>query len=89
MDKARLRPPPPALCDGDTDRAAAMAGAGVLYAKEWGTTLYYGDAEADSRLRSELSDWCVRERWFAARCPMPSSCIACPCAAMSRWRTRS
>jgi ornithine carbamoyltransferase len=41
----------------------------VLYAKEWGTTAYYGDVEADSRLRADLSDWCVRERWFAAAAP--------------------
>src|ERR1039457_2432392 len=26
-----------------SDRAAALAGANVLYAKEWGTTTYYGD----------------------------------------------
>jgi N-acetylornithine carbamoyltransferase len=51
------------------DRAAAMAGASVLYAKEWGTTTYYGDTEADSRLRADLSDWCVRERWFAGASP--------------------
>ncbi|MBS0614543.1 MAG: N-acetylornithine carbamoyltransferase [Proteobacteria bacterium] len=47
-----------------TDRAAAMAGAQVLYAKEWGTTAHYGDADADQRLRAELTDWCVRESWF-------------------------
>jgi len=41
----------------------------VLYAKEWGTTTYYGDTEADSRLRADLSDWCVRERWFAGALP--------------------
>jgi N-acetylornithine carbamoyltransferase len=52
-----------------SDRTAALAGASVLYAKEWGTTTYYGDAEADSRLRAELSDWCVRERWFAGALP--------------------
>jgi N-acetylornithine carbamoyltransferase len=46
------------------DRAAAMSGASILYAKEWGTTMYYGDVEADSRLRADLSDWCVREPWF-------------------------
>jgi len=48
-----------------SDRSAAMRGANVLYAKEWGTTEYYGDAEADSRLRANLVDWCVREPWFA------------------------
>ncbi len=52
-----------------SDRAAALAGANVLYAKEWGTTTYYGDTEADSRLRADLSDWCVRERWFAGASP--------------------
>ena len=52
-----------------SDRAAALAGASVLYAKEWGTTTYYGDAEADSKLRADLSDWCVREPWFAGAAP--------------------
>lgn len=47
-----------------SDRAAALSGASVLYAKEWGTTTYYGDTEADLQLRADLSDWCVRERWF-------------------------
>ena len=52
-----------------SDRAAALKGADVLYAKEWGTTQYYGDVEADARLRADLSDWCVRERWFEAAKP--------------------
>jgi N-acetylornithine carbamoyltransferase len=52
-----------------SDRTAALAGASVLYAKEWGTTMYYGDTEADARLRADLSDWCVRERWFAGALP--------------------
>jgi N-acetylornithine carbamoyltransferase len=51
------------------DRAAALAGAEVVYAKEWGTTDYYGDFEADAKLRADLSDWCVRERWFAGAAP--------------------
>jgi N-acetylornithine carbamoyltransferase len=51
------------------DRVAALSGASVLYAKEWGTTAYYGDTEADSRLRAELSDWCVREQWFKGAMP--------------------
>jgi N-acetylornithine carbamoyltransferase len=70
MDKARLAA---AAAGGSvtetSDRAAALAGASVLYAKEWGTTMYYGDVEADSRLRADLSDWCVRERWFAPALP--------------------
>jgi N-acetylornithine carbamoyltransferase len=52
-----------------TDRSAALSGASVVYAKEWGTTAYYGDVEADSRLRADLSDWCVRERWFDRALP--------------------
>ncbi|MGO8828896.1 MAG: N-acetylornithine carbamoyltransferase [Steroidobacteraceae bacterium] len=51
------------------DRAAAMRGASVLYAKEWGSTLYYGDSQADARLRADLKDWCVREAWFAHALP--------------------
>ena len=70
MDKARAAA---ALAGGSvtetSDRAAALAGASVLYAKEWGTTTYYGDVEADSRLRADLSDWCVRERWFDGALP--------------------
>jgi N-acetylornithine carbamoyltransferase len=52
-----------------SDRSAAMSGAHVLYAKEWGTTRYYGDAQADSRLRADLADWCVREPWFKDAAP--------------------
>jgi N-acetylornithine carbamoyltransferase len=52
-----------------SDRAEAMTGANVLYAKEWGSTAPYGDAESDARLRAELTDWCVRERWFAGAAP--------------------
>ena len=51
------------------DRAAALKGASIVYAKEWGATAHYGDVDADARLRAELKDWCVRERWFAAALP--------------------
>jgi len=48
MDKARLAA---AAAGGSVTenlrRAAALGGASVLYAKEWGTTAYYGDVEAD------------------------------------------
>ena len=47
-----------------TDRRAALAGAHVVYAKEWGSPLHYGHAEAEARLRQPLGDWCVRESWF-------------------------
>lgn len=48
-----------------TNRAAAMKGAHVLYAKEWGSTRHYGDAKADAELRKGLADWKVDESWFA------------------------
>ena len=51
------------------DRAQALAGAHIIYAKEWGATSSYGDAAADARLRSELKDWCVRDEWFARAAP--------------------
>ncbi len=34
------------------DRDDALAGAQVVYAKEWGSTSHYGNAEADARARS-------------------------------------
>ena len=46
------------------DREEALRGAHVIYAKEWGSTTHYGDAEADARLRASLTDWCVRNDWF-------------------------
>ena len=48
-----------------SDRAAALAGAQVIYAKEWGSTAHYGDAASDQALRATLKDWCVRDDWFA------------------------
>jgi N-acetylornithine carbamoyltransferase len=47
------------------DREAALAGARVVYAKEWGSTTHYGDTKADAALRAALTGWCVRESWFA------------------------
>jgi ornithine carbamoyltransferase len=41
----------------------------VLYAKEWGSPLHYGDAAAETGLRRGLEDWCVTERWFGAAQP--------------------
>jgi len=49
-----------------TDRAAAMKGAHILYAKEWGSTRHYGDTKADGDLRARLADWKVDESWFAS-----------------------
>lgn len=70
MDKARQA----AANSGGTvretdDRAEALAGANIVYAKEWGSTRFYGDAQADANLRSGLTDWCVRNDWFARTAP--------------------
>ena len=48
------------------DRSAALAGAQVVYAKEWGSAEHYGDGEAEARARSGLGDWMIRESWFEA-----------------------
>ncbi|HUI61362.1 MAG TPA: N-acetylornithine carbamoyltransferase [Steroidobacteraceae bacterium] len=48
-----------------SDRADALAGANIIYAKEWGATSCYGDAQGDAALRATLTDWCVRNDWFA------------------------
>ena len=48
------------------ERAGALAGAQVVYAKEWGSTSHYGDADGDARLRAELGAWQVTERTFAS-----------------------
>ena len=70
MDKARRAASASGGSVEETsDRAAALKGAQVVYAKEWGTTTNYGDAAADARLRAELKDWCVSEPWFAAAAP--------------------
>jgi N-acetylornithine carbamoyltransferase len=47
-----------------TDRADALEGAHIVYAKEWGSTAHYGDADGDARLRRSLTSWCVRNDWF-------------------------
>lgn len=47
------------------DRAEAMEGAHVIYAKSWASTAHYGDSVADERLRENYLSWCVDEPWFA------------------------
>ena len=66
MDKARTAAAQSGGSVRETDdRADALEGAQVLYAKEWGSTAHYGDIEGDARLRAGLTDWCVRNDWFA------------------------
>jgi N-acetylornithine carbamoyltransferase len=47
-----------------TDRADALEGAHIVYAKEWGSPAHYGDTDADALLRKNLTGWCVRNDWF-------------------------
>ena len=51
------------------DRAEALEGAQVLYAKSWSSTLHYGDKHADYQLRNQHEEWCVDEDWFAPASP--------------------
>ncbi len=46
------------------DRAEAMEGAHIIYAKSWSSTKHYGDKLNDKKARDELIDWCVDEQWF-------------------------
>lgn len=52
-----------------TDRAEALKGAHVVYAKEWGSPQHYGDNEAESRVREYLGDWCIKDSWFKTTDP--------------------
>ena len=70
MDKARAAARAAGGSVTETaDRAAALAGAAVVYAKEWGATRHYGDAAGDAELRGRLGDWQIRERSFDASAP--------------------
>jgi N-acetylornithine carbamoyltransferase len=65
MDKARRA----ARASGGSvresaDRREALEGAQIIYAKEWGATGCYGDADGDAKLRAALTDWCVSDQWF-------------------------
>jgi N-acetylornithine carbamoyltransferase len=46
------------------DRAEALEGAHVIYAKSWSSTRAYGNRPADEELRHGNEDWCVDEPWF-------------------------
>jgi N-acetylornithine carbamoyltransferase len=51
------------------DRAEALEGAHVIYAKSWSSTRYYGDRPRDQALREPLVDWCIDEPWFETAQP--------------------
>ena len=70
MDKARRAASAAGGSVRETaDRREALEGAHIIYAKEWGTTTAYGDAQADAALRAPLTDWCVRDSWFSTTDP--------------------
>src|SRR5262249_30833488 len=46
------------------DRAEALQGTRVIYAKSWASAAHYGDAAAEAELRAGLGDWCVDHSWF-------------------------
>lgn len=65
MDKARRAAERSGGSVQETDdRDAALEGAHIVYAKEWGATACYGQPEAEAALRAPLSGWCVRNDWF-------------------------
>jgi len=51
------------------DRAEALAGARVIYAKSWTSPLHYGDPKAEADFRAGLRGWCVGDDWFDTAAP--------------------
>ncbi len=49
-----------------TERAEALEGAHVIYAKSWSSTKHYGNRPKDEEFRRGLDDWCIDEPWFAS-----------------------
>jgi N-acetylornithine carbamoyltransferase len=70
MDKARRAA---ALSGGSVresgERDEAIAGAHVVYAKEWACAAAYGDEAAEAAARRDLRSWCLTEDWFAGARP--------------------
>lgn len=52
-----------------SDRAEALAGAEVLYAKSWASAEIYGKVDAERERRASLVDWRVEESWFDRAAP--------------------
>ena len=70
MDKARAAAAAAGGSVTETDdRGEALAGARVLYAKEWGSPQHYGDPQAEAEARARAGDWMVREDWFEGADP--------------------
>lgn len=51
------------------DRAEALEGAHVIYAKSWTSPVHYGNPEAEAAFRAGLRDWCVGDDWFSTAAP--------------------
>jgi N-acetylornithine carbamoyltransferase len=51
------------------ERAKALEGAHIIYAKSWSSTRHYGDKLADEDLRRQYMDWCVDDPWFETAHP--------------------
>ena len=70
MDKARRAAADSGGSVTETaDRAEALAGAHIVYAKEWGSTRHYGDELADQAQRGPLKHWCLRNDWLVDAAP--------------------
>lgn len=66
MDKARQAAAGSGGSVSETsDRAEALEGAHVVYAKSWSSTTHYGNLPADEEARRGHEDWRVEESWFA------------------------
>ena len=63
------------------DRREALGDARVVYAKSWGSTRDYGNAQTDADLRAGLTDWCVDEPWFE---PAAADCKFMHCLPVRR-----
>jgi len=66
MDKAQQAAQASGGSVTETDnRAEALEGAQIIYAKSWSSTMHYANRVADEEHRRELNDWCVDDSWFA------------------------
>ena len=65
MDKARAAAAASGGSVSETaDRREALEGAHVIYAKSWASSIYYGNRQAELKLKDDLKHWCVDESWF-------------------------
>jgi len=65
----------------ETGDPAALEGARIVYAKEWGSTRHYGDADADAALRARFKHWQLTDQMLK-RCA--SDCRVMHCLPVRR-----